>query len=222
MAGASRPFSFCGSGACRRVAAQADAPRRDRERERCCSNERNERGVDAKFRAAEKARRGIKRGEAEGNDPAQQKLDVAGIDGERIAAEGQKIPEGRMDADAVLEPERKSRKKEEDGDVDEAATECEESEEKNIERMPWIVKTARRPDNHDQTDDDFLQGLNAEGVEDHLEQGRERAEKNAVEFAFHDIGGAEFVEVERKNIEQSERDEREAVKKDDFFHAPVG
>src|SRR5579859_1821401 len=152
-----------------RIAAEADAPGGDGQREGCHGNERDERGVDAKFGTAEEARGGIKGGEAERNDPAQQELDVAGVDGERIAAERQEIPEGRMDADAVLEPERKRGEKEEDGDVDEAAAEREEDEEKNIERVPLIVKTVRSPDNDNQTDDDLLQRLDAESIEDHLE-----------------------------------------------------
>ena len=88
--------------------------------------------------------------------------------------------------------------------------------------LPVIMKAARCPDHHDETDDDFLQGLDAEGVEDDLKEGRERAQKNAVEFSFHDVGGAEFVEIQRKNIEEAEGNEREAIEKDDFFHAPIG
>ncbi len=94
-----------------------------------------------------------------------------------------------MDADAVLEPERKRGEKKEDGDVDEAAAEREKNEKKNIESVPLIVKTARSPDDHNETNDDLLQGLDAERIEDHLEEGRERAEKHAVEFSFHDVGG---------------------------------
>ncbi len=127
-----------------------------------------------------------------------------------------------MDADAILEPERKRGEKEEDGEIDDAAAEREESKEKNVEHAPVILKATRSPDHHDQADDDFLQGFDAEGVKDHLEQGRERAQENAVEFSFHDVRGAEFVEVERKNIEEAEGNEREAVEKDDLFHAPVG
>src|SRR5271157_6003644 len=127
-----------------------------------------------------------------------------------------------MDADAILEPERKSREKEEDREIDDAAAESEQSEQKNIEQVPMILKAARRPDHHNQTDNDFLQRFDAEGVKDHLKQGREGAQEDAVELSFHDVGGAEFVEVQRENVEEAERDEREAVEKDDFFHAPVG
>ena len=100
-----------------------------------------------------------------------------------------------MDADAILEPERKRREKEEHRDIDETAAQREESEQKNIERVPRIVKAARSPDDYDEANNNFLQGLDAEGVEDDLEQRRERAEKNAVEFSFHDVGGAELIEV---------------------------
>src|SRR5271170_5457004 len=85
-----------------------------------------------------------------------------------------------------------------------------------------ILKTACSPDDHNQANDDFLQCLDAEGIEDHLKQRRKRAQKNAVELSFHDVGGAELVQIERKNVEQAKGYEREAVKKDDLFHAPVG
>ena len=62
-------------------------------------------GEMAELAASEQARAGIKRGEPEGNYPAQKKLNVAGINGHGIAAERQQIPERRMDADAVFKPE---------------------------------------------------------------------------------------------------------------------
>src|SRR5579872_667511 len=118
-------FSFCAragvravvdpdadaSGTGRRIAAHADAPGRTRERERGCSDERDQWRVHAKFGAAEKPRGGIKRCEAKRNNPAQKELDVARVDGERVAAEREEVPERRVDADAVLEPERKCGKK---------------------------------------------------------------------------------------------------------------
>ena len=127
-----------------------------------------------------------------------------------------------MDADAILEPERKRREKEEHRDIDETAAQREESEQKNIERVPRIVKAARSPDDYDDANNNFLQGLDAEGVKDHLKQRRERSQKDAVKFSLHDVRGAKFVQVQRKNVEETERDEREAIKKYDFFHAPIG
>src|SRR5580704_1183865 len=112
-----------------------------------------------------------------------------------------------MDADAVLEPERKRGEEEEDGEIDDAAAEREESQEEDIEHAPMILKTARSPDYDYQTDDDFLQSFDAKGFKDYLEQRREWSEKNAVKFSFHDIGSAEFVEVEGEDIEQAEGDE---------------
>jgi len=127
-----------------------------------------------------------------------------------------------MDADAVLEPKRKRREKEEHREIDDAAAESEEAEEKHIEHGPVILQTSRRPDHDDQADYHFLQRFDAEGVKDYLEQRREWSEKNAVKFSFHDVCCAELIEVEGEDIKEAEGNEREAIEKDDFFHSPVG
>ena len=82
-----------------------------------------------------------------------------------------------MDADAILKPERKGREEQEDGKIDDAAAESEESKQKNVEHAPMVLKTARSPDHDDQANDHFLQRFDAEGVEDNLKQRREGAQE---------------------------------------------
>ena len=101
--------------------ADAAAPEKTRENRARRSDEGDIERKPAPLAVREQPRAGVKRGEGERYDPAQDKLNVAGVDGHRIAAEGQQIPERRVDADAVLKPKRKSAESQEDGNIDNAA-----------------------------------------------------------------------------------------------------
>src|SRR5277367_1454305 len=117
-------FWFSGTGG--GVAAQSDAPSCGGQRKRGNCHHRNQRRINPELRASEQASRWIKCRETEWNNPAQEKLDVTGINGERIPPERQQIPKRGMNSNAILEPERKRRKKEKHGDVNDAAAKREE------------------------------------------------------------------------------------------------
>src|ERR1700690_1083187 len=102
--------------------------------DRDCDGERHDGDdgdVDEIFgccRAAEHANAWIVRGQAEGNNPAEEKLDGAAVDGERVAAEGNHVPDRWVNANAILEPERDGAEEEEDRNVNDSSACAEENQ----------------------------------------------------------------------------------------------
>ena len=125
-----------------------------------------------------------------------------------------------MNADAVLKPKRERAEEEEHGDIDDGAAERKNCEEENIKSMPAIAEHARGPEDDDEAGNDFLEGFDAEGFEENLEERRNGAEKDAVELAFHNVRRAEFVKVEGKDVEQAKGNQGEAVEEENFIFVP--
>src|SRR5437899_6502493 len=88
--------------------------------------------------------------------------------------------------------------------------------------MPAIAEHARGPEDDDEAGNDFLEGFDAEGFEENLEERRNGAEKDAVELAFHNVRRAEFVKVEGKDVEQAKGNQGEAVEEENFIFVPGG
>ena len=106
--------------------ARAEIPEGDCDREEYHGDDRDERSVLRRDGAAEHAHAGIERREAEGNDPAEEELHDAAINRKRVATEGHHVPHGRVDADAIFEPERHCAEDEEDRYIDDAGAQPEE------------------------------------------------------------------------------------------------
>src|SRR5215469_4719853 len=210
-----------GSGSGRGVVAGAVIPDGDGEGQEGRSNDRDERGVRRRDLAAEEADAWVKRGEAKGDDPAEEKLDDAAVNGERVAAEGDEVPNRRMDADAVFKPEADGAEQEEDRDVDDAGARAKESEQRDLAECPVEGEAVRRiPDTKD-AGGYFLERFDAEGLEEHLEKGGDGTKQDAVEFSFNDVVVAEVVEIQADDVEDAVGDEREAVEEEDFFETPA-
>src|SRR5271166_6673604 len=71
-----------------RVMSRAEIPEGDCNGEEYHSDDRHQRSVLRRNGAAEHAHAGIERREAEGNNPAQEKLHYAAVNRKRVAAEG--------------------------------------------------------------------------------------------------------------------------------------
>src|SRR5260370_3563201 len=209
-------------GASRRVMADSCAPGEQRNGQSRNGDEGNQRRVRAEFRAAEEAHTGIKRRETKRNNPAQEKLNVAAVNGKRVTAKRQKVPRRGMHADAVFHEKRDGGEKQEDGDVNHAAAEAEEHQQENPGSRPMVAEAVRGPDDNGQADDEFLKGFDAEGLEQDLQQGTDGTKQDAVEFAFDDVGAAELVEIHAQDVEQPEGDQGKAVEEENFFEAPAG
>src|SRR5262249_4498630 len=65
------------------------------------------------------------------------------------------------------------------------------------------------------------QGLEAERLEEHLEDGGDRAHQHAVESPFDEIAIREQVKVPGEDVEKAQGHERETVEKDQLFEAPA-
>src|SRR6266566_7136969 len=91
---------------CRRVMPNALIPGRDGDGEACNGHERDEGSVWQEFGPVKQAHGGVKRREAKGDDPAQEKMYGCAINRKRVTPESNQVPRRWMHADAVLEPER--------------------------------------------------------------------------------------------------------------------
>lgn len=84
--------------------ARAEVPHADGQREETCGDYRHKGKILRRNGMAEQPHAGIKRRKAKRNDPAQKELHRAGVNRERITPEGNYVPDGRVNADAVFEP----------------------------------------------------------------------------------------------------------------------
>ena len=116
--------------------AGANIPGRDGDEEADGGDDRDEWSVVGEVGAAKEANAGIERGEAEGDDPAEHELDETAVNGEWIAAEGDEIPERRMDSDAVFEPEGDGAEEQKEGNVNGASANGPEDQGEDAEKAP--------------------------------------------------------------------------------------
>lgn len=200
--------------------AGADIPERDGQGEKDDGDDRNKRSILRRDAAAEKPHAGIEGSETEGNHPAEKELNGAAVNRKRPAAESDEVPDRRMHADAVLPEEGEGAENREDGNVYDARAEAIEGEPGNFGKSPVNAEAVSCPGHAEKPGGDFVERLNAEVLEEHLEQRGDGAQKNAVEFSLNDVVVAEIVEIEADDVEQAVGDERKAPEKENFFEAP--
>jgi hypothetical protein len=201
---------------------RAEVPERDSDGHEDRGDDGDERQVFGRDRAAEQTNAGVKRCEAERDDPAEEKLHHATVDRKRVAAKGDYVPDGRMDADAVFPEERDGAEDQEYRDVDDSGAEAEEEERQEFSDGPVDTEALGSPPHAERARGYFLKRLDAEGLKQDLEERRDWTEKDAVEFPFNDVVVAKVVEVEADDVEQAVGDLREAPQKNYFFEAPAG
>src|SRR6266851_8046205 len=206
---------------CRRVMPNALIPCRDGDGETCNGHDRDERSVSQEFGAVEQAHGGVKRREAKGDDPAQEKLYGRAVNRKRVTPEGNQIPCRRMHADAVLEPEGYRGQKQKDGNVDRPAANGKENEEEHVQKIPGDVHLHRSVDNNSQSGEHLLKGLDSEILKHHLEERRDGPDQDAVELAFHDVFVSELVEVYAQDIEQPIGHQGKAIEEEHLFKTPA-
>src|SRR5690348_6101313 len=204
------------------IVAGAGGPEGGGEREEGDGDDGDERRVFGRYGTAEQADRGVIRCEAERDDPAQKKLHDAAVNRERIAAEGDHVPHGRMNADAVFPPEGDRGENQKHGNVNEARAAAEKDEEAKFGERPDDVEASARINDAENAGGDLLDGLNAKCFKQHLKQGRDGTQQDAVEFSFDDVCVAEVVEIEADDVEDAVGNERKAVEEEDFLEAPSG
>ena len=197
-------------------------PEEEGENEEGDGDDGDEWRVFGRHGAAKQADRGVIRREAERDDPAQKKLHDAAVNRERIAAEGDHVPHGRVNADAILPPEGDRGENQKHGNVNDARAAAEKDEEANFGERPDDVEASARINHAEDARGDFLHGLDAKRLEQHLEEGRDGAQQHAVKFAFDDVCVAEVVEIEADDVEDAVGNERKAVEEENFLEAPSG
>src|ERR1700735_916362 len=136
--------------------AGADIPDGDCESEKYERDDGDERGVFGMHGAAEHAHAGIKRREAERNDPAQEKLYGSAIDGERITAKCDHVPNGRMHADAVLKPKGNCAQQQKKRNVNNCGTKAEEEKHREFRGRPCEAQVLGSPPQTKYAGGDFL------------------------------------------------------------------
>src|SRR5258708_4616676 len=207
--------------ACRRVMPNALIPGRDGDGEACNGHDRYERSVSQEFGAVEQAHGGVKRREAKGDDPAQEKLYGRAINRKRVTPEGNQVPRRRMNADAVLEPERYRGQKQKEGNVNRPAAYGKENEQEHVQKLPGDVHLNRSVDNNCQAGEHLLKRLDSEILKHHLEERRDGPDQYAVEFPFHDVFVSELVEVHAQDVEQSIGNQGKAIEEEHLFKTPA-
>ena len=83
------------------------------------------------------------------------------------------------------------------------------------------MQAAAADGDHEQSSNHFLQGLDAEFLEDYLEQGVHRTKQKTVKASLDDVNVAKLVEVPAYDVEQAKGDEREGVKEEDLVERPA-
>src|SRR6266581_983974 len=207
--------------ACRRVMPNALIPGRDGDGETCNGHHRDERSVWQEFGAVEQAHGGVKRREAKGDDPAQEKLYGRAVNRKRVTPEGNQIPCRWMHADAVLEPEGYRGKKQKDGNVYRPAANGKENEEEHVQKIPGDAHLHRSVDNNSQSGEHLLKRLDSEILKDHLEKRSDGPDQYTVELPFHDVFVSELVEVHAQDVEQSIRHQGKAIEEEYLFKTPA-
>lgn len=199
----------------------ADIPHGDCESEKYERNNRNERRVFGVHGAAEHAHAGVKGCEAEGNDPAQEKLYRPAVDGERVASKGDHVPNRRMHAYAIFKPKGNCTQQQKKRNVNNRSTKTEEEKHREFRGRPYQAQVPGSPPQTKNAGSDFLQRLDAKRLEQHLKEGRNRAQQNAVEFSLDDEVVAEVVKIHADDVEYAVRYQRETVEKQDFLESPA-
>ena len=113
-------------------------------------------GVFGMHGAAEHAHAGIKRREAEGNDPAQKKLDGSAVDGERIASECNDVPNRGMHSDAIFKPKGDRTQQQEKRNVNNRSTKAEEEKHREFRGRPHEAQVFGSPPQAKDASGDFL------------------------------------------------------------------
>src|SRR6204780_1265850 len=193
-------------GAGGRVVAGADVPHGDCESEKYQRNNRNERRVFGMHGAAEHAHAGVKGCESEGNDPAQEKLYGSAVDGEWVASKGDHVPNWRMHAYAIFKPKGNCTQQQKKRNVNNCSTKAEEEKHREFRGRPREAQVPGSPPQTKNAGGDLLQRLDAKRLEQHLKEGRNRAQQNAVEFSLDDEVVAEVVKIHADDVEYAVRD----------------
>jgi hypothetical protein len=201
--------------------AGADIPDGDCECEKYERNYRNKWGIFGVHGAAEHAYARIKGCEAEGNDPAQEKLHGSAVDGERVTSKCNYVPNGRVYADAIFKPKGNRAQQQKKRDVNNRSAKAEEEKHREFRRRPHQAQVPGSPPEAKNAGGDLLQGLDAKGLEEHLKKRRNRTQQDAIEFTLDDEIVAEVVEIHADDVEYAVRDQRKAVEKQDFFESPA-
>ncbi len=180
----------------------------------------NQQGKMAKLATGEQSRAGIKSGESEGHNPTQEKLNVTCVDGHGIPAEGQQIPEGGMDPNAIFKPERKCAEQQENRNVNDSAAGAEEGEKKYVGYIPMDVHAYGHPDDDPEAAEGLKERFQAKIFKQYLKERADRAQQDAVKFSFHNLRVAEFVEIQAQDVEQTKGNQRKAIEKNDLLKRP--
>src|SRR4029077_4750126 len=127
------------------VVARAEIPERDGDGKEDDGDDGDERQIFGRDRAAEQANAGVERREAEGDDPAEEKLHHAAVDRERVTPKRDDVPDGRMDADAVFPEERDRAQDQKYRDINNRSENAEEKKRGDFSASPVYSETVGCP-----------------------------------------------------------------------------
>src|SRR5437867_12297303 len=167
------------------------------------------------------AGRWVKRRKGKRYDPAQEELDEDVVDCNGIPAECDHVVDGRGQADSVFKPKVYAAQDNKYENVNHSTAQDQQRKENQIFQRPDYMEPGRTVDDRDQPDNNLLYGFQTETLEKDLEERVNGAEEHAVKFPFDDIGIAKVVQVQADNVEQSHRNQREAVDEQDLFEFPT-
>src|SRR6266567_3387619 len=203
------------------VARDAALPEGEGEGERDGGDEGHEPEFGHELLAVQETNRRIERSERERDDEGERDAHPGIVDRQRVTAELHQVEDGRRDPDPVLDPEGGGGQADEDRKIDRRAADRPRDEEEDIQRVKRESEPPGGPDDGGQARDRLLERLEAEGLEEHLEDRRHRAQQYPVEPSLDQVAVGEEVEVPGEDVEEPERHEREAIEKYHLFELPT-
>src|SRR6202522_2521014 len=109
-----------------------------------------------------------------------------------------------MHAYAIFKPKGNGTQQQEKRNVNNRSTKAEKEEHREFRGRPREAQVPGSPPETKNSGGDFLQRLDAKRLEQHLKEGRDRAQQNAVEFPLDDEVVAEVVKIHADDVERSE------------------
>src|SRR5439155_1014682 len=107
----------------------------------------------------------------------------------------------------------------EDRDIDHGSAKDQRRKQDQARKGPLDSEFGGAVGDDGDAGDDLLKRLQPEVLEQHLEQRVHGPQQHAVEFPLDDINVSELVEAD--DVEQPQRNQREAVDEQDFVEAPA-
>src|ERR1700730_723639 len=111
--------------------------------------------------ATEQPYAGIERCEAERDNPAKEKLHNSAVDRKRVTPECDYVPHGRMNANAVLKPERNGAQKQKNRNVNNRRAGAEENQQPEFGGRPHHSEAPGSPPHAENASRHFLERLDA-------------------------------------------------------------